>query len=173
MRQLLTEGVLIGLAAGVITLIASPRLCDFIWREIQSRIVFRFSDLYVFSFRFSPDGWVLAWTTVASVASGMLFSVVGAAHCTKANPHEALQGHVAQWTSNRGKLRVNARDALIAVQVVFSVVLLVNAGLVARGMEGQALDFCIAKRIVSRSAFRGPLITCWARLMSAFPPKAR
>jgi hypothetical protein len=31
--------------------------------------------------------------------------------------------------------------------------------------EGQALDFCIAKRIVSRSAFRGPLITHWARLI--------
>lgn len=134
MRQLLTEGVLIGLAAGVITLIASPLLCDLIWKEIQSRIVFRFSDLYVFSLRFSPDGWVLAWTTVVSIAAGMLFSVVGAAHCTKANSHEALQGHVAQWTSNRGKLRVSARDALIGVQVVFSVVLLVNAGLVARGM---------------------------------------
>jgi hypothetical protein len=71
---------LIGLAAGVITLIASPLLCDLIWKEIQSRIVFRFSDLYVFSFRFSPDGWVLAWTTVVSIAAGMLFSVVGAAH---------------------------------------------------------------------------------------------
>jgi predicted permease len=125
---------LIGLAAGVITLIASPLLCDLIWKEIQSRIVFRFSDLYVFSFRFSPDGWVLAWTTVVSIAAGMLFSVVGAAHCTTANSHEALQGHVAQWTSNRGKLRVSAQDALIGVQVVFSVVLLVNAGLVARGM---------------------------------------
>jgi len=134
MRQLLTEGVLIGLAAGVITLIASPLLCDLIWKEIQSRIVFRFSDLYVFSLRFSPDGRVLAWTTLVSIAAGMLFSVVGAAHCTKANSHEALQGHVAQWTSNRGKLRVSARDALIGVQVVFSVVLLVNAGLVARGM---------------------------------------
>ena len=134
MLQLLTEGVLIGLAAGGITLIASPLLCDFIWREIQSRIVFRFSDLYVFSFRFAPDGWVLAWTMVISIAAGMLFSVVGAAHCTKANSHEVFQGHVAQWTSNRGRLRVSARDALIAVQVVFSVVLLVNAGLVARGM---------------------------------------
>jgi predicted permease len=134
MLQLLTEGVLIGLAAAGITLIASPLLCDLIWREIQSRIVFRFSDLYVFSFRFAPDGWVLAWTMVISIAAGMLFSVVGAAHCTKANSHEVLQGHVAQWTSNRGKLRVSARDALIAVQVVFSVVLLVNAGLVARGM---------------------------------------
>ena len=134
MRQLLTEGVLIGLAAGIITLIASPLLCDLIWKEVQSRIVFRFSDLYVFSFRFSPDGWVLAWTTVVSIAAGMLFSVVGAAYCTKANSHEALQGHVAQWTSNRGKLRVSARDALIGMQVVFSVVLLVNAGLVARGM---------------------------------------
>jgi putative ABC transport system permease protein len=134
MRQLLTEGVLIGLAAGVITLIASPLLCDFIWKEIQSRIVFRFSDLYVFSFRFAPDGWVLACTILVSIAAGMIFSVVGAAHSTKADSHEALQGHVAQWTSKRGKLRVSARDVLIAVQVVFSVVLLVNAGLVARGM---------------------------------------
>jgi hypothetical protein len=71
---------------------------------------------------------------VVSIAAGMLFSVVGAAHCTKANSHEALQGHVAQWTSNRGKLRVSARDALIGVQVLVSVVLSVNAGLVARGM---------------------------------------
>jgi ABC-type antimicrobial peptide transport system permease subunit len=92
MRQLLTEGVLIGLAAGVITLIASPLLCDLIWREIQSRIVYRFSDLYVFSFRFSPDGWVLVWATLVSIVAGMLFSVVGASHCTKANPHQALQG---------------------------------------------------------------------------------
>jgi len=137
-RQLLTEGVLIGLAAGAITIIASPVLCDFIWREIQSRIVFRFSDLYVFSFRFVPDGWVLAWTLVVSIAAGMLFSVVGAAHCSKADSHEALQGHVVQWRSHRGKLSVSARDVLIAVQVVFSVVLLVNAGLVARGMvQGQ------------------------------------
>jgi predicted permease len=134
MRQLLTEGVLIGLAAGAITLITSPLLCDFIWREIQSRIVFRFSDLYVFTFRFSPDSWVLAWTMVVSIAAGILFSVMGATHCTKADSHEALQGHVAQWRSNRGKLRVSARDVLIAAQVVFSVVLLVNAGLVARGM---------------------------------------
>jgi predicted permease len=133
-RQLLTEGVLIGLAAGAITLITSPLLCDLIWREIQSRIVFRFSDLYVFTFRFSPDSWVLAWTLVVSIAAGMLFSVMGAVQCTKANSHEALQGYVAQWKSNRGKLRVSARDVLIAVQIVFSVVLLVNAGLVARGM---------------------------------------
>ena len=134
MGQLLTEGVLIGLAAGAITLIASPLLCDFIWREIQSRIVFRFSDLYVFTFRFSPDSWVLAWTIVVSIAAGMLFSVLGAAHCTNGDSHEALQGYVAQWTPNRGKLRVSARDVLIAAQVAFSVVLLVNAGLVARGM---------------------------------------
>ena len=140
MRQLLTEGVLIGLAAGAITLIASPLLCDFIWREIQSRIVFRLSDLYVFTFRFSPDGWVLAWTIVVSITAGMLFSVLGAAHCSNADSHEVLQGHVAQWMPNRGKLRVNARDVLIAAQVVFTVVLLVNAGLVARGMaRGQKL----------------------------------
>jgi predicted permease len=134
MRQLLTEGVLIGVAAGALTLIVAPLLCDFIWSEIQSRIMFRFSDLYVFSFRFSPDGWVLAWTMVVSIAAGLLFSVLGAVHCTRGNSPEALQGHIAQWTTNRGKLRLNARDVLIAVQVVFSVVLLANAGLVARGM---------------------------------------
>jgi hypothetical protein len=122
------------LAAGAITLIASPILCDLIWREIQNRIMFRFSDLYVFSFRFSPDGWVLVWTMVVSIGAGLLFSVLGAVHCTKADSHEALQGHIAQWATNRGKLRLNTRDVLIAVQVVFSVVLLVNAGLVARGM---------------------------------------
>jgi predicted permease len=134
MRQLLTEGVLIGLLAGAITLIASPLLCDFIWKEIESRIVFRFSDLFVFAFRFSPDIWVLAWTMVVSIAAGVLFSVLGAAHCTKTDSHGALQGHAARWTSNRGKLRLGARDVLIAAQVMFSVVLLVNAGLVARGM---------------------------------------
>jgi predicted permease len=134
MRQLLTEGVLIGLMAGAITLTTSPLLCDFIWKEIESRIVSRFSDLYVFSFRFSPDIWVLAWTMVVSIGAGMLFSMLGAVYSTKRDSHEALQGHVAHWTSNRGKLRVSARDVLIAAQVVFSVVLLVNAGLVARGM---------------------------------------
>ena len=112
MRQLLTEGVLIGLAAGAITLIVSPLLCDFIWREIQSRIVFRFSDLYVFSFRFSPDGWVLAWTD-GDFHRGGHCSSVWWEHFTApaANSRDALQGHVAQWTTNRGKLRLSARDA--------------------------------------------------------------
>ena len=133
-RQLLTEGVLIGLAAGALTLIAAPLLCDLIWREIQTRIIFRFSDLYVFSFRFSPDLWVLAWTMAVSIAAGMLFSVMGAWSCTGGNPRDAMQGHLAHWNMNRGKVRLNTRDLLIAVQVIFSVVLLANAGLVARGM---------------------------------------
>jgi predicted permease len=134
MLQLLTEGVLIGLVSGAITLIASPLLCELVWKEIESRIVFRFSDLYVFTFRFSPDVWVLASTMVVSVAAGMLFSVLGAAQGSKTDSRAALQGHVAQWTSNRSRLRVSVRDVLIAVQVVCSGVLLVNAGLVARGM---------------------------------------
>jgi predicted permease len=134
LRQLLSEGVLIGLAAGAITLIASPLLCDFVWKEIQAHIVFRFSDLYIFAFQFLPDSWVLAWTMVVSVAAGILFSVIGAAHCTKTNSYEALQGHTVRWSLNQGKLRVSARDAFIGAQVVFSVVLLVNAGLVMRGM---------------------------------------
>jgi len=133
-RQLLTEGALIGVTAGTLTLMVAPLLCNLIWMEIQNRIVFRFSDLYLFTFRFAPDGWVLAWTMAVSVTAGILFSVLGAAYCTKEDSGEALRGHVVQWTANRGKLRVGARDVLIAAQVVFSVVLLVNAGLVARGM---------------------------------------
>jgi predicted permease len=132
-RQLLTEGVLIGLAAGAITLIISPLLCDFIWNQIQSRIVFRFSDLYIFVLRFSPNAWVIGWTMAVSIGAGMLFSLMGALHGSK-DPNRALRGQAPNWPLKGSRLRVSARDLLIAAQVVFSVVLLVNAGLVGRGM---------------------------------------
>ncbi|MBZ5536284.1 MAG: ABC transporter permease [Acidobacteriia bacterium] len=138
-RQLLTEGVLLGLAAGSLALMVSPWLCDFIWMEIQERIIFRFTDLYVFTFRFTPDLRVLAGTFAVSVVAGVLFSVMAAVASSRVDFRDALQDHVAQWTTNRRWLRVSGRDALITAQVLFSLVLLVNAGLLARGMvRGQA-----------------------------------
>lgn len=138
-RQLLTEGVLLGLVAGALALTVAPWLCDFIWLEIQEHIIFRFTDLYVFTFRFTPDIRVLAGTVAVSAMAGILFSILAAVSSSRVDLRDAMQDHVAQWTTGRRWLLVSVRDALIAAQVLFSLVLLINAALLARGMvRGQA-----------------------------------
>ena len=70
LRQLITEGVLLGLAGGAVAVVASKWICDLVWLEVEQRIIARFTDLYVFTFRFTPSPRVLAATCLCFSSGG-------------------------------------------------------------------------------------------------------
>ena len=139
-RQLMTEGVLLGLAGGVVAVLAATWICDLIWVEVEQRIIVRFTDLYYFAFTFTPNWRVLAATCVVSVLAGALFSLAGALQSSRVDLNGVLKGCELTIASGR-RLRLNMRDLLIALQVTLSVVLLVSAALLTRGMvRGQSAE---------------------------------
>ena len=139
-RQLMTEGVLLGLAAGAVAVLAATWICDLIWLEAEQRIIARFTDLYYFSFTFTPSWRVLAATCGVSLLAGGLFSLAGALQSSRVDLNGVLKGCELTIAHGRG-LRLNMRDLLIAVQVALSVVLLVSAALLVRGMvRGQSAE---------------------------------
>ncbi len=139
-RQLMTEGMLLGLAGGAVAVLAATWICDLIWVEAEQRIIARFTDLYYFAFTFTPNWRVLAATCAISVLAGALFSLAGALQSSRVDLNGVLKG--CELTIGRGRgFRLNIRDLLIAVQVTLSVVLLVSAALLARGMvRGQSAE---------------------------------
>jgi predicted permease len=138
-RQLMTEGVVLGLAGGVVAVLAATFICDLIWVEAEQRIIARFTDLYYFAFTFAPNWRVLAATCVVSVLAGALFSLAGALQSSRVDLNGVLKGCELM---GRGRgLRWNMRDLLIMAQVMLSVVLLVSAALLGRGMvRGQTAE---------------------------------
>jgi predicted permease len=139
-RQLMTEGVLLGLAGGAVAVLAATWICDLIWLEVEQRIIARFTDLYYIAFTFTPNWRVLAATCVVSVLAGALFSLAGALQSSRVDLNGVLKGCELTIASGR-RLRLNMRDLLIALQVTLSVVLLVSAALLTRGMvRGQSAE---------------------------------
>ncbi|HVN04541.1 MAG TPA: ABC transporter permease [Bryobacteraceae bacterium] len=78
------------------------------------------------SFNVSPDARVLAFTLGISVVSALLFGLAPALRATALDPAEALKDG---GTRQSGGARAGLRKALVVVQVAFSVVLVVTAGL--------------------------------------------
>jgi predicted permease len=139
-RQLMTEGILLGLAGGAVAVIAAAWICDVAWVEIEQRIISRFTDLYVLNFSFAPSPRVLAATCAVSVLAGALFSLAGAVQSSRVDLNEVIKGCEVTIAPGR-RLRLKMRDLLICVQVMLSVVLLVSAAVLGRGMvHGQAAD---------------------------------
>ncbi len=91
-RQLMTEGVLLGLAGGAVAVLAATWICNLIWLETEQHIIARFTDLYYFAFTFTPNWRVLAATCAVSVLAGALFSLAGALQSSRVDLNGALKG---------------------------------------------------------------------------------
>lgn len=122
MRQILTEAVLLscaGGALGVLLAVASVRVLA----RINPGDIPRFGDT-------SVDAQVLLVSLAVSIGTGLLFGILPALSASRANISELLKqggsGRGMAGTSNR------LRQALVAIQVALSVVLLAGAGLLVR-----------------------------------------
>ncbi|MGA2113234.1 MAG: ABC transporter permease [Bryobacteraceae bacterium] len=84
----------------------------------------------------SLDGRVLAFTMLAAVASGILAGLAPALQCSRPNLTRILNEGGRGSSSSRSKLRL--RGILVAAEIALSVVLLVGASLLARGLSSVA-----------------------------------
>lgn len=123
-RQLLTESLLISLAGGA----AGIGLAAFINHTIRNlRLPVDISLL----FDLRMDWRVLTFTLLLSVATGILFSLIPAIQSSKPQLVPALKDE----TSMAGFRRSRLRNGLVVAQVALSLLLLISAGLIVRGLQ--------------------------------------
>jgi predicted permease len=121
-RQLLTESVLLALVAGVIgTAIGyiGVRSLMRAWAGTLPR-----------SSEVGMDGWVLAFTLLISIGTGVAFGIIPALRASTVHLEGALRED--GWGSTGGRKRQRTQKGLIVGEVALALVLLVGAGLLVR-----------------------------------------
>jgi predicted permease len=127
-RQLLTESVLLSLIAGAAGILLAVWLLNLITAFMPPlpegiRIAL---DLHL-------DWRVVVYTITFATITGILFGLAPALHSSKADVSTVLKDDSSLFTGLYRKSRV--RMGLVVVQVAFSLLLLVCAGLVLRSLE--------------------------------------
>ena len=123
-RQLVTESLLISLAGGAAG-VALAALINHSVRGLQLP-----TDIQLL-FDLRTDWRVLAFTLLLSIATGLVFSLIPALQSSKPQLVRALKDESSMGGFRRSRLR----NALVVAQVSLSLVLLVSAGLIVRGLQ--------------------------------------
>ncbi|HEV8431372.1 MAG TPA: ABC transporter permease [Pyrinomonadaceae bacterium] len=127
-RQLLTESVLLSFIAGAAGILLAMWLLN---------LIVAFMPPLPEGIRIALDlqlDWrVVIYTIVFSTVTGILFGLAPALYSSKADLSTVLKDDSSLFTSLYQKSR--ARMALVVVQVAFSLLLLIGAGLVLRSLE--------------------------------------
>jgi predicted permease len=119
MQQLLTEGLLLGLAGGVIGIMLAPQLAALLIRTIWD------PTLYPVAVTAHPDSRILAFNFGLGFLVSVLFSLAPALQFWRPDVIPALKQQTATVSGGRNYLR----RASVAAQVGLSLLLLVGAGL--------------------------------------------
>ena len=128
-RQLITEAFVLALAASALGIGVAYELPFVILRIVGGTEA-------SFPFRVTVDGVVLGYAVLIAGLSSVMFGLAPALHVTRTD--------IANAMNERGGLapaRFPLRSILLGVQVAVSVILLVSAGLLVRGVQRQAASF--------------------------------
>jgi predicted permease len=123
-RQLLTESLLISCAGGLCG-VGLAALINYSVRNLQLP-----TDIALL-FDLRIDWRVLTFTLVLSIATGILFSLIPALQSSKPQLVPALKDE----SSMAGFRRSRLRNGLVVMQVALSLVLLISAALIVRGLQ--------------------------------------
>jgi predicted permease len=124
-RQLLLEGVLLGLAGGALGLLMAPVLCDFLIRTT-------FTDpMSEVPFSSHPDTRILFFNFAVAFAVSILFSLAPALRFLRPNLVSSLKQQTA--TATGSPLRF--RRISVGAQIAVSLLLLIGAGLFVRTLR--------------------------------------
>jgi predicted permease len=123
-RQLLTEGLIVALAA------AAAGIGIAVW--LPGTVIALFTENPP-ALRLDPDWTVLAYALLMASASTMIFGLAPALSGTRLDLYSVLKG---DSTTASSKFRL--RTVLLGVQTALSVLLLVAAGLMTRGVQRAA-----------------------------------
>jgi predicted permease len=120
--QLLTENLICAFAGGLLALpIAAWTL-----KALVTQLV---AGAGVEGLSFQSDARVLAFGFALTLLAGLLFGLAPAFRATRADLHSAIK---SQTGSSASPSHVRFRKAMVAIQVVFTVLLLAGAGLFTR-----------------------------------------
>jgi putative ABC transport system permease protein len=122
-RQLLTESLLLATVGGALGIFLAHL-------GLNSLIRFSPPDLPRMTEGIALDGATLAFTTLVTLATGLIFGLVPAWQAT--NPALARELTETARGSSAGRRRQFARAALVVGEVALSLVLLIGAGLTIR-----------------------------------------
>ena len=122
-RQLLVESLVLSLTGGLIGLLVA-------WWVTRAIALFQVPFPVTFTLDFALDGRVLAFTFLLSIVTGVLFGLAPALKASRSNLVSALRESSTDGASGSSRLG----SLLVVGQVAASLVLLVGAGLLVRGV---------------------------------------
>lgn len=131
-RQLLTESVLLALPGGALGLLLSVWACDFLWIIAQKLMLQLLGVSTTYAVRLDPDLRVFSYTLLLSIGTGIFFGLAPALQATKPDLVTALKEEGGAFGHRLSQARL--RRFLVVGQVAASLVLLIGAGLLARGL---------------------------------------
>ena len=130
--QFVTESVLLSLAGSAVGLLVAGWSLVAIKAGMPAEV-----ERYVLGWKeISLDSRALAFTILAAVLAGILSGIAPAWRCARPNLVQALKE--TSRGSSAGREQHRLRDILVAAEIALSVVLLVGAGLMVRGVSSMA-----------------------------------
>jgi predicted permease len=127
-RQLLTESALMSLLAGVIGLMLAWWSLRFLLVQVAASLPTYWGTVAI---HVTPDHRVFAYLLLLSLGATAAFGLAPALEASKPNLTSALKEEGAAFGGRLRRSRL--RDVLVSMQVAVSLVLLIAAGLMARG----------------------------------------
>lgn len=123
-RQLLTEGLLLGVAGGAVGLVIALWVADLFtaWRPPVD---------FALSMNLVVDGRVFAFTLCVCLATVVLFALAPALQSTRGELTSGLKNEAGSGPLRRWQLR----DGLVATQIALSMFMLIAALLVVRSLQ--------------------------------------
>jgi len=144
-RQLLAESLLLAVIGGAIGVLIAVVLPGPLMTQIDGPL----------SLRLTPDAWVIAVALGLVTLSCVAFGLAPALHATRASVSGALKS--SSEPQGRSSWRPSLRGSLLAVQIAISLLLLVNAGVLVRGIQrGRESDLGFRSHGVSIVSFDLP-----------------
>jgi hypothetical protein len=128
MQQLLTEAALLAVMAGGAGLLASWFAERFLVRSVAAALPPQWGYLAI---DVNPDVRVFAYTLIVSLVTGIMFGLTPALEASRSSVTSVLKEEGAGFAGNLRGLRL--RHFFIAAQMAISLLLLITAGLLARG----------------------------------------
>jgi len=131
MRQLLTESVMLSLAGGALGVLVA------IWGVPALTALISSNGDRQFPFVVGPDWRLLGFTIGVSLCAGILFGLAPALRSSRLDLTPALRESASgqQGGEMRSGRRFHLGNALVALQVALSIVVLIGAGLVVRTLR--------------------------------------
>ena len=117
-RQMITEGLMLALAGGALSLAIVPAGIQVLEKLVPATLPASALP--------QADGRLLVFAMLLSFATGLLFSLIPALQTARRSPIEALKQDGRAGTGDRGHA---IRDALVVAEVALALVLLIGAGL--------------------------------------------